>query len=165
MNTQEATSLRKQLIENNHAVKIVASGYSMFPFMRNGDLLTISPVPIEEIQIGDVAVFESNNDWISHRVIDIRKTNNEITLILRGDTCIQLDPLVTKANYIGKTVAFERGGKVYEVGSKKNKRIARVILSLGLVYNSTFYYCGRMLSLSLRILRKCFPNLKKQVPR
>ena len=125
MNTQEATSLRKQLIENNHAVKIVASGYSMFPFMRNGDIQTISPIPIEEIQIGDVAVFERNNDWISHRVIDIRKTNNEITLILRGDTCIQLDPLVTKANYIGKTVAFERGGKVYEVASfkRKNKRI------------------------------------------
>ena len=128
MNTQEATSLRKQLIENNHAVKIVASGYSMFPFMRNGDLLTISPVPMEEIQIGDVAVFERNNDWISHRVIDIRKTNNETTLILRGDTCIQNDPLVTKENYIGKTLSFERGGKVYEVGSfkRKNKRIVRL---------------------------------------
>lgn len=165
MNTQEATSLRKQLIENNHAVKIVASGYSMFPFMRNGDIQTISPVPIEEIQIGDVAVFERNNDWISHRVIDIRKINNETTLILRGDTCIQIDPVVTKENYVGKTVSFERGGKVYEVGSKRNKRIAWIILSLGLVYNSTFYYCGRMLSLSLRILRKCFPHLKKQVPR
>lgn len=125
MNTLEATSLRKQLIENNHAVKIVASGYSMFPFMRNGDIQTIGPVPIEEIQIGDVAVFERNNDWISHRVIEIRKTNNETTLILRGDTIIQLDPLVTKANYIGKTVSFERSGKVYEVGSfkRKNKRI------------------------------------------
>jgi signal peptidase I len=125
MNTQEATSLRKQLIENNHAVKIVASGYSMFPFMRNGDVQTISPVPIEEINVGDVAVFERDNDWISHRVIDIRKTNNAITLILRGDTCIQIDPLVTKENYIGKTVGFERGGNVYEVSSfkRKNKRI------------------------------------------
>jgi|LauGreDrversion4_2_1035121.scaffolds.fasta_scaffold776510_2 hypothetical protein len=62
MNTKEDLSLRKQLIENNHAVKIVASGYSMFPFMRNGDIQTISPFPLEEIQIGDVAVFECNND-------------------------------------------------------------------------------------------------------
>jgi signal peptidase I len=146
MNTQEATSLRKQLIENNHAVKIVASGYSMFPFMRNGDVQIISTVPIEEIKVGDVAVFERDNDWISHRVINIRKTNNETILMLRGDTCIQVDPLVTKENFIGKTVSFERDGKVYEVGSKRNKRIARIILSLGLVYNSIFYYCGRMLS-------------------
>lgn len=125
MNTKEDSSLRKQLIENNHAVKIVASGYSMFPFMRNGDIQTISPFPIEEIQIGDVAVFERKNDWISHRVIDIRKTNHETTLILRGDTCIQIDPLVTEENYIGKTVAYERDGKVYhlETFERKNKRI------------------------------------------
>ena len=127
MNTQEAISLRKQLIENNHAVKIVASGYSMFPFMRNGDVQTISPVPIAEIKVGDVAVFERDNDWISHRVIDIRKTKNEITLILRGDTCIQLDPLVTKANYIGKTVGFERKGTIYSIDNFKNKN-KRIVL-------------------------------------
>lgn len=127
MNTQEATSLRKQLIENNHAVKIVASGYSMFPFMRNGDVQTISPVPIEEIKVGDVAVFERDTDWISHRVIDIRNTNNGTTLILRGDTCIQIDPLVTTANYIGKTVGFERRGTVYSIDNFKNKN-KRIVL-------------------------------------
>lgn len=125
MSTQKDSSLRKQLIESDHSVKIVASGYSMFPFMRNGDIQIISPVPIEEIQIGDIAVFERNNVWISHRVIDIQKTNHEITLILRGDTCIQIDPLVTEENYIGKTVAFERNGKVYHLDAfeRKNKRI------------------------------------------
>ncbi len=132
MNTQEATSLRKQLIENNHAVKIVASGYSMFPFMRNGDIQTISSVPIEEIQIGDVAVFERNNDWISHRVIDIRKTNNETTLILRGDTCIQFDPLVTKENYIGKTISFERNGRTYSIEKMKFRNL--MIVRLGTLH-------------------------------
>jgi signal peptidase I len=128
MNTQEATSLRKQLIENNHAVKIVASGYSMFPFMRNGDVQIIKPIPIEEIKVGDVAVFERDSDWISHRVIAIHNNNNKIILTLRGDTCIQLDPLVTKANYIGKTVGFERKGTVYSVDNfkNKNKRIVQL---------------------------------------
>lgn len=58
-------------------------------------------------------------------MIDIRKTNHENTLIHRGDTCIQIDPLVTKENYIGKTVAFERNGKVYHLDAfdRKNKRI------------------------------------------
>ncbi len=154
MNTQEATSLRKQLIENNHAVKIVASGYSMFPFMRNGDIQTISPVPIEEIQIGDVAVFERNNDWISHRVIEIRKTNNETTLILRGDTCIQIDPLVTKENYVGKTVAFERGAKTINLNNRKiaSKRI----IQLGLVRCYFLFYFKAALFVASRIKRKLF---------
>ena len=150
MNTQETTSLRKQLIENNHAVKIVASGYSMFPFMRNGDIQIISPVPIEEIQIGDVAVFERNNVWISHRVIDIRKTNNETTLILRGDTCIQIDPLVTKENYVGKTVAFERDGKVYHLDSFNRKN--KLIVWLGAIRIAPLFFLKVLLIRLERIL-------------
>ncbi len=138
MNAEEALSLRKKLIENNHSVKIVASGYSMYPFMRPGDVQTISPVPIEEIKVGDVAVFERNNDWISHRVIDIQNNNNEITLILRGDTSIQLDPLVTKENYIGKTVAFERNGIIHDI-----KHANRLILLLGISRNIFLYLCKR----------------------
>jgi signal peptidase I len=138
MNTQEATSLRKQLIENNHAVKIVASGYSMFPFIRPGDVQTISPVPIEEIKVGDVAVFERESDWISHRVIDIQNKNNETTLILRGDSCIQLDPLVTKANYIGKTVGFERKGITHDIQNAN-----RLIVFLGISRNIFLYLSKR----------------------
>ena len=154
MNTPQDSSLRKQLIESNHSVKIVASGYSMFPFMRNGDIQTISPVPIEEIQIGDVAVFERNNDWISHRVIDIRKTNNETTLILRGDTCIQIDPLVTKENYVGKTVEFERGAKTINLNNRKiaSKRI----IQLGLVRCCFLFYFKTALFVASRIKRKLF---------
>jgi signal peptidase I len=128
MTAQEAFSLRKKLIENNHSVKIEASGYSMFPFMRNGDVQTISPVPMEDIQIGDVVVYERNNNWISHRVIDIQTTNNETTLTLRGDTSQQIDPPVTKENYIGKTVSFERNGKtiILDEIQNFNRRVVRL---------------------------------------
>jgi signal peptidase len=137
MTAQEALSLRKQLIENNHSVKIEASGYSMFPFLRKGDLQTISPVPIEDIQVGDVVVFEHINNWISHRVIAIQRTNNEISLTLRGDTCMQIDSPVTRENYIGKTVSFERAGKVFFIDSlrKKNNRI----VLLGVIRGAPLY--------------------------
>lgn len=154
MNTQEATSLRKQLIENNHAVKIVASGYSMFPFMRPGDVQTISPVPIEEIKVGDVAVFERDTDWISHRVIDIRNTNNGTTLILRGDTCIQIDPLVTTANYIGKTVGFERGAQTINLNDRENT--SKRIIQLGLARCYFLFYFKSALFIASRIRRKLF---------
>ena len=154
MNTEEALSLRKKLIENKHSVKIEAAGYSMFPFMRNGDVQTISPVPIEEIKVGDVAVFERDNDWISHRVIDIRKTNNEITLILRGDSCIQLDPLVTTANYIGKTVGFERGTQTINLNDRENT--SKRIIQLGLARCYFLFYFKSAPFVASRIKRKLF---------
>ena len=154
MNTEDAISLRKKLIENNHSVKIVASGYSMFPFMRNGDVQTISPVPIEEIKVGDVAVFERDNDWISHRVIAIRNPNNETTLILRGDTCIQIDPLVTNANYIGKTVGFERGTQTINLNDRENT--SKRIIQLGLARCYFLFYFKSALFIASRIKRKLF---------
>lgn len=154
MNTKEDSSLRKQLIENNHAVKIVASGYSMFPFMRNGDIQTIGPVPIEEIQIGDVVVFEHANKWISHRVISIQNNNTAITLILRGDTCIRLDPFVTKANYIGKTLAYERGENTINLDDKNTH--SKRIIQWGLMRCYFFFMLKTGLFLLSRIKRKLF---------
>jgi signal peptidase I len=154
MKTEAAISLRKKLIENNHSVKIEAAGYSMFPFMLPGDEQTIRPVPMEDIAIGDVVVFEHANKWISHRVISIQNNNNEITLTLRGDTCIQLDPLVTKTNYIGKTTAFERRGETRLLHSKKYKVISKLVLFLGIPYSASFYCMGRTISFFLRLLKK-----------
>jgi signal peptidase I len=154
MNTEEALSLRKKLIENNHSVKIEAAGYSMFPFMLPGDEQTISPVPIEDIAIGDVVVFEHDNKWISHRVISIQNNNNEKTLILRGDTCIQLDPLVTKANYIGKTVAFERNGKSINLDEQITR--SKRIIQWGLMRCYFFFLLKTGMFLLSRIKRKLF---------
>lgn len=154
MNTEEALSFRKKLIENNHSVKIEAAGYSMFPFMLPGDEQTISPVPIEDIAIGDVVVFEHDNKWISHRVISIQNNNNEKTLILRGDTCIQLDPLVTKTNYIGKTTAFERNGKSINLDEQITR--SKRIIQWGLMRCYFFFLLKTGMFLLSRIKRKLF---------
>jgi len=154
MNTEEALSFRKKLIENNHSVKIEAGGYSMFPFMLPGDEQTISPVPIEDIAIGDVVVFEHDNKWISHRVISIQNNNNEKNLILRGDTCIQLDPLITKANYIGKTVAFERNGKSINLDEQITR--SKRIIQWGLMRCYFFFLLKTGMFLLSRIKRKLF---------
>ncbi len=129
MNTEEANILRKQLVENYHSVKMTASGYSMFPFLRNGDRLTVTSFPLEKIQVGDIAVFEQKNLWIPHRVIAIANKNNETILLLRGDTCIQMDLPVTKKNYIGKIQYFERKEKEYSVDSFQKR--GRIIVKLG----------------------------------
>ena len=72
MNPEGLThSLRKEAISKGHSVKTIASGTSMFPFLRKGDLLTIEPVLMDEIKRGDVVVFESEEKWIAHRVIKI----------------------------------------------------------------------------------------------
>jgi signal peptidase I len=109
MNQQELShALRKEAIKNGHAVQTLASGYSMFPFLRKGDLLTVEPVSMDKIKRGDVVVFESDEKWIAHRVIKIRNGAGGLEFLLRGDTCIEFDPVVDKENYIGHISSCER---------------------------------------------------------
>jgi signal peptidase I len=104
-------NLRKEAISKGHSLQTVVSGYSMFPFLRNGDLLTVEPVPMETIKQGDVVVFEVKEKWIAHRVIEIKKWRGSIILTLKGDTNVEPDPPVTIHNYIGKIVALQRMNK------------------------------------------------------
>jgi signal peptidase len=109
MNQQELShTLRKEIISQGRSVQIVASGYSMYPFLRKGDLLTVEPVPMETIKLGDIVVFESEEKWIAHRVIRIRNGAGGLEFLLRGDTCTAFDPVVNVRNYIGYISSYER---------------------------------------------------------
>lgn len=144
MNQQELShALRKQAIMQGHSVQTVASGYSMFPFLRNGDLLTVEPVSMDKIKRGDVVVFESEEKWIAHRVIKIRNGAGGLEFLLRGDTCISIDPVVNKENFIGSVSVFNR------LNSKRDLSIGvlhfwrKSILALGVLYNFPLF-CSRI---------------------
>ena len=151
MNQQELShALRKEAIKNGHAVQTLASGYSMFPFLRKGDLLTVEPVSMDKIKRGDVVVFESEEKWIAHRVIKIQSNAEGLEFLLRGDTCIEFDPAVDKENYIGSVQVFTRKNskKVLSKGAPNAWR--KIIVALGLLYNfplySTRIFAGLILS-------------------
>ncbi len=135
--------LRKEAISKGHSVQTVASGYSMFPFLRKGDLLTVEPVPMETIKRGDIVVFEIGEKWIAHRVIKIRSNPESFEFLLRGDTCMAFDPIVYSENYIGIIRDFTRKN------SKKNMTDPwlhfwkKIIVTFGIVYNFPLY-CTRI---------------------
>lgn len=146
MNKQELShALRKEAIKNGHAVQTLASGYSMFPFLRKGDLLTVEPVSMDKIKRGDVVVFENEDRWIAHRVIKIRSNTEGLEFLLRGDTCIAFDPVVNKENYIGFIQVFSRKNSVKNVTYEDYLLWIKIIVILGVLYNFPLYLilaCG-----------------------
>jgi signal peptidase I len=131
MNQQELShALRKEAIRNGHAVQTLASGYSMFPFLRKGDLLTVEPVPMETIKRGDIVVFESEEKWIAHRVIKIRSNTEGLEFLLRGDTNLQFDPVVNSGKYVGAVTSYVRNEKSH-YPSQFNKQ-SNIIIQIGI---------------------------------
>jgi signal peptidase len=148
MNQQELShTLRKEIIAQGRSVQIIASGYSMFPFLRKGDLLTVEPVSMDKIKPGDVVVFESEEKWIAHRVIRILNHKNEIQFLLRGDTNFQFDEEINQKNYIGQIKYFRRKNKSKNLDTCTRLLWTRLIIASGVVY-------GRICRFTLWIFNK-----------
>ena len=135
MNQKELShTLRKEIIGQGRSVQIVASGYSMFPFLRKGDILTIDPAPIEQIKRGDIVVYELNEKWIAHRVIQINHNTEGLEFLLRGDTCVAFDTPVNKENFIGAVTEFQRLNRQKKLNGSRRRLWTKVILNFIRMY-------------------------------
>ena len=149
MNQQELShTLRKEIIRQGRSVQIQASGYSMFPFLRKGDLLTVDPVLMEKIRRGDIVVFEMGEKWIAHRVIKLRTSAENLEFLLRGDTCIAFDPVVYNGNYIGVITVFSRKQSEKNIKAGFLNFWKKIIMTFGIVYNFPLY-CTRISLVSI----------------
>ncbi len=95
---------------NAGVFEFIASGTSMHPTFRSGDLLEVVPCPASQIACGDVIVFRQsgNGDLTAHRVSSIAKEG----FITRGDNSSTTDlGTVSTGQLIGKVAFVFRGKK------------------------------------------------------
>ena len=87
-------------------MKILASGNSMFPTLLDGIKYDMNPLESEDIKVGDIIVFCSNNQAICHRVVKvIVSRNGTVFYATKGDNCEQKDDFaVTREMIIGKVM-------------------------------------------------------------
>lgn len=135
--------LRKEAIKNGHSVQTIASGTSMFPFLRKGDILTIDPATMETIKRGDIVVFEVGDKWIAHRVIRIQSFDGAIQITTRGDARISSDPTINKTNYLGLISSIERDSKKISLRSFRKKLDSQVHLLGGIALSFALNFIAR----------------------
>lgn len=64
---------------------LVIGSESMTGAINKGDAIVYEQFDDQVISVGDVIVFEKNNQTIVHRVVDIAKINNEVRYFTKGD--------------------------------------------------------------------------------
>jgi len=101
--------LHEEALKAGGDIKTRVGGISMYPFLKKGDIITIHPVPIVEIEPGDVIIFKTHDKLVAHRCI--KTYPDKSTCLTRGDTCPSLDPIVTIESYLGKIIEVSRKGK------------------------------------------------------
>jgi signal peptidase I len=104
--------LSRDMLEKGKSIRFQAKGWSMRPFIRDGDFIVVSPVKSSSIRKGDI-VFYSNaeNEIIVHRIIRKYKKNDRITVLIKGDASFGPPEKVDIQKVLGKAKAIERNGR------------------------------------------------------
>jgi hypothetical protein len=120
----------------------------MSPFIRDGDVLTLSPLKGYVPQLGDTVAFISpaTESLLIHRVIGKRSGSR---LVMKGDNLLEDDGPVPMMNIVACVLRVERGGKEASLGLGPE----RVLIAL--------LNRRRLLAPLLLLLRKASACMKK----
>ena len=103
-----------------------AKGFSMSPFIRDNDIITLSPVSLSPIGLGKAVacVCPMHKKLLVHRIVG-RRGNH---YLIKGDNVPNPDCLVDKGRILGCVTAIERKNKTFLFGLGP-ERIIIVFLS------------------------------------
>ena len=106
--------LLRATVERGASLRTTVRGFSMSPFIKDGDALTVSPMGERDPRVGEVIAFVSplNGRMAVHRVVS-RTTSG---WLLRGDNSLEADGVVGLEGMIGRVVRVERGGRDVRLG-------------------------------------------------
>jgi ribosomal protein S18 acetylase RimI-like enzyme len=106
--------LIKGMMERGVPLRTMVRGFSMQPFIRDGDVVTISPLKGKEASPGDVVAFvqPESGRLAVHRVISRAHSG----FLIRGDNCPHADGTVSPENILGYVTRIERCGRDVRVG-------------------------------------------------
>jgi len=107
--------LMKSILGKGASYRFQANGFSMRPFIRNGDIITISPLTKEPaISLGRVVAFihPLTRKLVVHRIINKPRA----FYMIKADNVLKPDGLVSRDDLLGYVSKVERNGKAVILG-------------------------------------------------
>jgi signal peptidase len=137
----EISDISNEVLERGGLFRFKAHGSSMYPFIQDGDVLTIQPVEIDSLKKGDVAFYRSRgNRVIVHRVIGKNSTDGQLVLRMRGDSVLSATEHVPAERLLGRVTSIERGQKIVQLDEKFWKLVSLIWITsypLGVAFLKT----------------------------
>jgi hypothetical protein len=129
--SQQLEQLMRGVLDKGAAFRFQSKGFSMSPFIKDGDILTIAPMQRCTPSFGDVVVFihPHNGRLIIHRIIG-KKAGSYRT---KGDNAPEEDSLISREAILGLVTSVERDGKKLFLGLGPDRFIIAFVTRNGLL--------------------------------
>ena len=107
------------LVAEGMQVRLKASGHSMRPWIRDGDLVTLGPTDPARLKRGDVIAFTSAAGSLTiHRLVAVRMEAGGLTFVARGDARSVSDPPFGVNRMVGRVIEVRRDGRRVRVNGR-----------------------------------------------
>jgi signal peptidase I len=140
----EFIELARSTLKAGTSFQFRTSGSSMYPFIKDGDVITVAPLPPKAPSLGDVLVFihEQARRLFVHRVTK-RDGGFYVT---RGDSAHFDDGMISRTNLLGYVTRVERNGKKIRLGLGPERSMIALLARTGLLSPLVFraWCCMRL---------------------
>jgi hypothetical protein len=103
-------SLAAEVLEQNGTVRFRVSGQSMLPTLWPGDVLTIQSKQLDEVDPGELVLYQRRGRFFVHRLISRLGAANYF--VTRGDCMAESDSPLSREQFLGVVTAIGRGETV-----------------------------------------------------
>ena len=131
LNNSDLLKISSNLIEKSAAIRFRAKGFSMRPFIKDGDLITVSPLLNYPIRVGDVVLYKTSDDRaIVHRVTRKTTIAGRAVFFIKGDATFGQPEEVDTRMVLGRVTAIERNRLKRRLNTKLYRMIGLVFAML-----------------------------------
>jgi len=124
--------LLRAVLQKGVPVRFQAKGFSMSPFIKNNDVVTISPGQGTRPGLGDIIAFAhpETQGLCIHRIV----CNKDGFFVTKGDNRSQTDESVPIENILGSVARVERDGKQIFLGLGSERFLIAFLGRRGLLF-------------------------------
>ncbi|MCG6533780.1 MAG: hypothetical protein L7F78_03625 [Syntrophales bacterium LBB04] len=120
------------LLRHGKGARFRALGRSMYPTIREDDVITVVPIDADSVRRGDIILYRLGCGVVAHRLV--RKDHireGSFRYILCSDTWGAWDEPVLAEQILGKVISVARSGRSIQVysGKMKMRLLAHVVAS------------------------------------
>lgn len=128
---KDLVDILQDVLSKGVPFRLQAPGFSMSPFIKDGDIVTVTRLPDGSPGIGDVVAFTRPNveRLIVHRVVG--KKNG--CFVIKGDSAPDTDGLIPGTNILGCVKKVERRGKKVFLGLGPERLLIAFLSRRGLL--------------------------------
>ena len=98
-------TLARELLSQGLALRFEARGSSMYPVIRDHEVVIVTPVIVSKLRKGDIVLTKGHSGFRVHRLVFV--DHHEDSFITRGDCSQQDDPPVRSGQILGVVLAKE----------------------------------------------------------